>query len=48
MKKLEYKQEINKKRTVEYINVIGTVADSKSNDYSSGIDRIHYRITGNR
>lgn len=30
---------------MEYINAIGIVADLKSNDYSSGIDRIHYGIT---
>lgn len=42
---IERKQEINKKRAVEYINAIGIVADLKSNDYSSGIDRIHYGIT---
>lgn len=42
---IECKQEINKKRAVEYINAIGIVADLKSNDYSSGIDRIHYGIT---
>lgn len=42
---IECKQEINKKRAVEYINTIGIVADLKSNDYSSGIDRIHYGIT---
>lgn len=42
---IECKQEINKKRAMEYINAIGIVADLKSNDYSSGIDRIHYGIT---
>ena len=42
---IECKQEINKKRAVEYINAIGIVADLKSNDYSSGIDRIHHGIT---
>lgn len=30
---------------MEYINAIGIVADLKSKDYSSGIDRIHYGIT---
>lgn len=35
---IECKQEINKKRAVEYVNAIGIVADLKSSDYSTGIE----------